>query len=135
MIALSDTTKSLIERSRNRHPFLSFLIMVNGDLHAGIIQNTTQKVVLFYDFDRIPDESKRLEFLRLADQWWWGSSQTVPVNYFIGRPFDQFQSCLIGHPKKAIHDIVGPTFSLADCYIKRIKMKRVEILRKPALAA
>jgi hypothetical protein len=106
--------------------------MQNGDLHSGVIQNTTAKMVMFYDFDRIPDEPQRREFLFLSDQWWWRSAQTVPVNFFIGRPFDQFQICLVGHPKKAIDEIIGPTFSLAEYYLKRIKMKRVEILKRSA---
>ncbi len=132
MPALSQSIQEQIERTRARHPFLSFLHMQNGDLLAGIVQNTTAKMVMFYDFDRIPDESQRRDFLLLADHWWWSSAQTVPVNFFIGRAFDQFQICLIGHPKKAIADIIGPTFCLADFYLKRIKMKRVEILKRNA---
>lgn len=128
MPALPETIQDQISHTRARHPFLTFLLMTNGSLLAGIVQNMTQKTILFYDFDRIPDESQRREFLLLADHWWWGSAQKVPVNYFIGKPFDKYQSCLVGHPKKAISEIVGPTFSLADYYIRRIKMKRIEIL-------
>ena len=127
---LSENITSKINLTQSRHPFLTFLHMQNGDLHAGIIQNTTPKIVIFYDFDRIPNESQRRDFLSFADQWWWGSAQNVPVNYFIGRPFDQFQPYLNNHPRKAIHKIIGPAFSLADFYIKRIKMKRIEILKR-----
>ena len=132
MPALPQNVQEQIARARSRHPFLSFLLMQNDDLLSGVVQNMTAKVVSFYDFDRIPDEVHRRDFLTLADQWWWGSSHTIPVNFFIGRPFDKFQSCLVGHPKKAISEIIGPTFSLADNYLKRIKMKRVEILNATA---
>lgn len=117
-----------IEASRQKHEFLSFLIFENT-VKVGIIQNETTKLIMFYDFERIHTPENKKIFLRYADEWWWGSNQQVPIDSFIGRPFDIFQPVLTGYPKKSIKEIIGPTFSLQK-YLKRIKKKKIEILNR-----
>lgn len=104
--------------------------MEDGTERLGIVQNETPKVMMFYDFDRIAEESLKREFLVYADQWWWESNQMIPINFFIGVPFDKYQHFLAGHPKKSIKEVHGPRLCLADHYIKRIKKRRVEVLSR-----
>ena len=126
---LDDNTLSSIEETRAKHEFLTFLIM-DGQIKVGIVQNETLKFVMLFDFEKIRDEESKKRFLEYADEWWWGSNQAVPVDSFIGRPFDEFQHALTGYPKKTIQQTIGPTFSLAEKYLKRVKKKRIEIINR-----
>ena len=126
---LDDNTLSRIEETRAKHEFLTFLIM-DGQIKVGIVQNETLKFVMLFDFEKIRDEKAKKRFLEHADEWWWGSNQSVPVDSFIGEPFDEFQHALTGYPKKSVKQIIGPTFSLAEKYLKRVKKKRIEIINR-----
>lgn len=130
---LDTETLKRIEETRKKYEFLTFLILEN-DIVMGIVQNETPKLVMIYQLDRIRDQKLRELFLRFGDEWWWGSNQSVPVNTFIGQRFEAFQTCLGGYPKKAITKIIGPTFNLADKYLKRVKKKRVEIINSSKAA-
>jgi len=126
---LDDNTLSRIEETRAKHEFLTFLIM-DDKIKVGIVQNETLKFIMLYDFEKIRDEEAKKRFLAYADEWWWGSNQAVPVDSFIGEPFDEFQHALTGYPKKPVKQIIGPTFSLAEKYLKRVKKKRIEIINR-----
>lgn len=117
-----------IEASRKKHEFLTFLIM-EDDIKTGVIQNETSKLIMFYDFEKILKKTNKKLFLEYADEWWWGSNQTVPIDSFIGPSFEIFQPALTGYPKKSVREIVGPTFSLQK-YLKRIKKKKIEIVNR-----
>lgn len=125
---LTSETFAMIEDTRSKHEFLTFLVMEN-DLKVGIIQNETPKLIHIFDFQKIREEALKKRFLAYADQWWWGSNQTIPVDSYIGEPFDEFYNTLTGYPKKAITQIIGPTFSLHD-HLKRVKKKKIEILNR-----
>lgn len=128
---LDDTTQKQIEETRAKHEFLTFLVMKDGDIKCGVVQNETAKMIMFFDFEKIKDEEARRRFMDFADEWWWESNQSIPIDSFIGDRFDEFQAALSGYPKKALElDPIGPTFSLADQYLKRIKKKRVDIVNR-----
>lgn len=133
---IDDHTRDKIEETRRLHEFLTFLVDENGGLRVGVVQNVTPKVVMFYDMAEIKTAEDRASFLQLADEWWWGSNQTVPVDSFLGPRFEPFRPALKGYPRRSIHEIIGPVFSLQDLYLKRVKKKRIEIIsRRTPLAA
>lgn len=133
---LNEETTARIEETRKQHAFLTFLIMGNDDIKVGVVQNENMKIIMFYDFEKIRGEDEKKAFLEMADEWWWGSNQSVPVNAFNGDRFDRFQHALKGYPKKSIQDTIGPTFSLQNQYLRRIKKKKIEIVnRRVPLAA
>jgi hypothetical protein len=124
-----------IEETRLNHPFLTFLL-VDTEIHVGVIQNETPKIVMFYDFGKIVNEEDKKRFMKYADEWWWGRNQSVPVDSFIGNRFDRFKMILVGYPKKLIQSTIGPTFSLQEKYLKRVKKKKIDIIsRKKVVAA
>jgi hypothetical protein len=125
---LDDETRNKIQETRTKHEFLTFLILVSGEVRVGIIQNENPKVIMFYDFEKIRDKTRRVTFLEYGDSWWWGSNQSLPVDSFIGEDFDIFSEALTGYPKKSIADIHGPTISLQEQYLKRVKKKKIEIV-------
>ncbi len=125
---LDEEVRSQIDDTRSKHEFLTFLVMENGDVRVGIVQNETLKMMMFYDFGKIRGEGDKREFLGIADEWWWQSNQSVPVNAYAGDRFDKFDNILRGYPKKIVKEIIGPTFSLSNKYLKRIKKRKIEII-------
>lgn len=108
---------------RSKYEFMTFLFLTDGSIAVGVIQNETQKIISIYRLDLIADPKDRDTFLKFGDEWWWGSNQSVPINSFIGPRFDQFSPYLKMHSKKILEKRIGPTFSLADKYLKRAKRK------------
>lgn len=117
-----------IKETHSKSPFLTYLIMDTGEIRLGIVQNETQRHINFYDLSKIKETPKQKKFLEYGDRWWWESGQMIPINFFIGLPFDEFQDCLTGLPKKSVEKVIGPSFSLSALYMKRIKKRRVEVL-------
>lgn len=117
-----------IEKTRLKYDFLTFLVL-EDDIIVGIVQNETPKLMMVYQLDAIRDPHHKETFLKYADEWWWESNRTVPINSFIGRRFDMFEACLKGYSKKSVLKVIGPTFNLAERYLKRIKKKRIDIMK------
>lgn len=131
---IDEDTRTKIEETRAKHEFLTFLIMETGEVKVGIIQNENMKMVMLYDFEKIREASDRKRFLEYGDEWWWGSNQSVPVDNFIGDDFDCYHAALTGYPKKSISQLIGPSFSIQEQYLKRIKKKKIEIINRPMSA-
>ena len=131
---LDSTTLAQIEETRAEHEFLTFLVLLSGEVRVGIVQNESPKMVHFYDFEKIRSSELQKKFLELGDSWWWGSNQALPVDSFIGEEFDVFGDALTGYPKKSINDMYGPTISLQEQYLKRVKKKKIEIVNRSRAA-
>lgn len=129
---VSEKVQKEIDEARSVYKFLTFLVMQNGDVKCGIIQNETQRIIMFYDIDKVPEDAKE-RFLKHADEWWWNSNLSMPIDSFIGSDFDEFRDVLTGHPKKSLAvDPIGPTFSLAKQYVTRIKKRKINLLSRKA---
>ena len=128
---IDDNTRQMIEEARAKHLFLTFFILPENGIRCGVVQNETSKLIRFFDFEKIISEDAKARFLEYADEWWWESNQAMPVDRYIGERFDEFQPTLRGFPRKALlADPIGPTFSLAAKYLKRIKKRRVDIISR-----
>ena len=53
---------------------------------------------------------------------------------YIGQDFDIFGDALTGYPKKSIEEMHGPTISLQEQYLKRVKKKKIEIVNRSQVA-
>lgn len=125
---ISLETEQQINETREKSPFLTYLLMSTGEIKVGIIQNETQRHYNFYDLSKIKEMKQQKRFMEYGDKWWWESGQLIPINFFVGKEFDEFQESLVGLPKKAVDKVIGPSFSLSALYVKRIKKRRIEIL-------
>jgi hypothetical protein len=123
---IDEQTLREIEDTRTKYEFMTF-VLLKDDIVVGIIQNETPKILMIYQFDLLKSLEEKEQFLQYGDQWWWGSNHSVPINLFIGDRFECYEYCLRGYPRKPIETIIGPTFNLADRYLKRIRKKRIEI--------
>jgi hypothetical protein len=124
---LDEYTLCCIEETRKNYEFLTFVIF-EKDIVVGIIQNETPKVLMIYQFDMIKTPEDKRIFLQYGDDWWWGSNMSIPINLFIGERFSIFESCLKGYPRKSIRELIGPTFSLSDRYLRRVRKKKIELI-------
>ena len=132
---LDSETREKIQETRAEHEFLTFLVLSSGEVRVGIIQNENPKMVMFYDYEKIRDKDHKRLFLEYGDSWWWGSNQTLPVDSFIGEDFDIFHTALTGYPKKSIEEMHGPTISLQEQYLRRVKKKKIEIVNSRQASA
>jgi hypothetical protein len=126
MILDEDILKQ-IEETRAKYEFMTFVVF-KDDIILGIVQNETPKVLMLYQFDLFHSTAEKEQFLQFGDEWWWGSNHSVPINLFIGDRFEAFEYVLRGYPRKPIEEMIGPTFSLADRYLRRVRKKRVELV-------
>lgn len=126
-MSLDEETLKEIEATRTKYEFMTFVVL-KDDIIVGIVQNETPKILMIYQFDMLKTTDEKEVFLQFGDEWWWGSNHSVPINLFIGDRFEQFEYCLRGYPKKPIEDMIGPTFSLADRYLRRVRKKKIEIV-------
>lgn len=116
-----------IETTRQKYEFMTFVVM-KDDIIVGIVQNETPKLLMIYQFDIIRSTEEKEIFLQFGDDWWWGSNHNIPINLFIGDRFEQFDYTLRGYPRKPIEELIGPTFNLAERYLRRVRKKRIEIV-------
>lgn len=117
----------LIESTRTKYEFMTFVVL-KDDIVVGIVQNETPKILMVYQFDLLKTTQEKELFLQYGDAWWWGSNHSVPINLFIGDRFEPFEYCLRGYPRKPIEKLIGPTFSLTERYLRRVRKKKIEIV-------
>lgn len=124
---LDEETQKNINELRTKYEFLTF-VFFKDDMVYGIVQNETPKILMIYEFGLLRSPEEQARFLQFGDEWWWGSNHSVPVNLFIGDRFEAFDYALRGYPRKPIEAMIGPTFSLADRYLRRVRKKRIEVV-------
>jgi hypothetical protein len=128
---IDEQTLQDIEDTRMKYEFMTFIVM-KDDVVVGIVQNETPKILMIYQFDMLRTSDEREQFLQFGDEWWWGSNHSIPINRFIGDRFERFEYVLKGYPRKPIEEVIGPTFSLAERYLRRVRKKKIEVvIQKP----
>lgn len=125
---------SKIEGIRKKHEFLTFMIIKDSDeWRCGVVQNSNNRFITFYDMAKIVDRDAQSRFMKHADTWWWQSGQVIPIDFFIGKEFLEFQHALCTLPRKSIEgDPIGPTYSITEHYLKRVKKRRVDLVTRRA---
>lgn len=129
---ISQELQERIDETRARHEFLTFLILQeNDEWKCGIVQNSSNRFITFYDLARIRDEKAQARFFVHADRWWWESGMALPIDAFIGRPFDEFQDALTTISRKTLQvEPIGPAYSITDHYLKRVKKRRIDLVNR-----
>ena len=76
-----------------KYPFITLCIYANEE-YVGIVQNRDDTVTTIYDFGAVQDYNNKLEFLELANTWWWESNRLVPINMFLKEEWNIFKPYL-----------------------------------------
>jgi hypothetical protein len=112
-----------------KFPFLSG---IRYQLHEyiGIIQNSDEKVISFYDYESIRTPEEKLKFLEHGETWWWESNRLLPINIFLQGQMIPFRYCIKTIVNKDVEIMFGSCTSLNNIVKKRIKKRQIQLVRK-----
>lgn len=118
-----------IEEIKEKFPFLSGLKCQSRE-YIGIIQNSDDKIISFYDYESIKTVDEKKLFLEYGEIWWWESKRTLPINIFMQGQMLPFRYCLKTIMNKDVEIIFGPVTSLNNIIKKRIKKRQIQLIRR-----
>ncbi len=117
-----------IEEIKSNFPFISGL--KHGEKsYIGIIQNSDEKVVTFYDLSSVKNDEDMKELLEHGENWWWASNRIIPINIFLNQEMKKFRYCLKTMNLKDTEVAFGPITSLNNILKKRIKRRQIQLVR------
>jgi hypothetical protein len=114
---------------KDKFPFLSGL-RCQAREYIGIIQNSDDKIISFYDYETIRCKEEKLLFLDLGDVWWNESNRLLPINIFLQGQMQQFRYCMKTVVNKDVEIIFGTLTSLNNIMKKRIKKRQIQLIRR-----
>jgi hypothetical protein len=119
----------LFEKIAERYPFITFCTYASNE-YVGVIQNRDDQITTIYDFGGIVHEVQKRDFLELANQWWWESNRSIPINIFLKKDWEQFKPYLKTFVNKDLDIILGPATSLQELSRKKIKRRSITLVRR-----
>jgi len=118
-----------LDEIKEKFPFLS-LLKYNDQEFIGIIQNSSDKIISFYDYNSIITSDQKKLFLEHGDCWWNESNRLLPINIFLRGEMRGFRYCIKTVINKDVEIIFGPVTSLTNIMRKRIKKRQIQLVRK-----
>jgi hypothetical protein len=112
-----------------KFPFLTGIKYMQAE-HVGIVVNSDNQLLSFYDIDSVHGVEQKRLLLELGDEWWWGSNRQLPIDVFLRTEMKPFRYCLKTFMMKDVEILFGPTVSLQDLIKKRIKRRSIQLVRK-----
>jgi hypothetical protein len=119
----------LFEKIAERYPFITFCTYASNE-YVGVVQNRDDQITTIYDFGGIVHEVQKRDFLELANQWWWESNRSIPINIFLKQDWEQFRPYLKTFVNKDLDIILGPATSLQELSRKKIKRRSITLVRR-----
>ena len=119
----------LFEKIAERYPFITFCTYAENE-YVGVIQNRDDQITTIYDFGGIVNDQLKRDFLELANQWWWESNRSIPINIFLKQDWEQFRPYLKTFINKDLQILLGPSTSLAELSRKKIKRRSITLVRR-----
>lgn len=117
------------EEIKDKFPFISGLRCQTQE-YIGIIQNSDDKIISFYDYEVIRSKEEKLLFLELGDIWWSESNRLLPINIFLQGQMQPFRYCMKTIVNKDVEIMFGSLTSLNNIMKKRIKKRQIQLLRR-----
>ena len=114
---------------KEKFPFLTGLRCKNHE-YIGIIQNSDDKIISFYDYESIRSPEEKLLFIEHGETWWWESNRLLPINIFLQGQMQSFRYCMKTVVNKDVEIMFGPVTSLNNIMKKRIKKRQIQLIRK-----
>ena len=118
-----------LEEIKEKFPFLSGL-RVQTHEYIGIIQNSDDKIISFYDYESIRSPEEKVIFLEHGETWWWESNRLLPINIFLQGQMQQFRYCMKTVVNKDVEIMFGSITSLNNIMKKRIKKLQIQLIRR-----
>ncbi len=118
-----------LNQIQEKFPFLTGIRCQNHEF-IGIIQNSDDKIISFYDYESIRTPEEKRLFLELGETWWWESNRLLPINIFLQGQMTPFRYCLKTLVNKDVEIMFGSMTSLNNIMKKRIKKRQIQLIRK-----
>ena len=119
-----------LEEIKIKFPFLTGIRCQNREF-IGIIQNSDDKIISFYDYESIRTPAEKIQFLEHGEIWWWESNRLLPINIFLQGQMQSFRYCMKTVVNKDVEIMFGSVTSLDNIMKKRIKKRQIQLFRKP----
>ena len=120
---------NIFEKLTEKYPFITLCVYANAE-YVGIVQNRDDTVTTIYDFGSMQTPGEKLEFLELANTWWWESNRSIPINIFLRKDWEKFRGTLRTFVNKDLEILHGPVCSLLDIARKKTKRKSITLVRR-----
>jgi hypothetical protein len=120
---------TIFDKLAEKYPFITLCSYANAE-YVGIIQNRDDSVTTIYDFGSVVDQQDKMLFLELANQWWWESNRSIPINIFLKHTWSEFRYSLVTLNVKDIKEQQGHVVCLANLANKRTKRRVVQLVRR-----
>lgn len=120
---------TIFDKLAEKYPFITLCSYANAE-YVGIIQNRDETVTTIYDFGAVTDQQDKILFLELANQWWWESNRSIPINIFLRKDWNRFRFTLRTFSNKDLEILHGPVCSLMDIARKKSKRKSITLVRR-----
>ncbi len=120
---------TIFDKLAEKYPFITLCSYANAE-YVGIIQNRDDSVTTIYDFGSVVDQQDKMLFLELANQWWWESNRSIPINIFLRQDWDKFRFTLRTFSNKDLEVLHGPVCSLMDIARKKSKRESITLVRR-----
>jgi len=117
------------EEIKEKFPFLSG-IRCQSTEYIGIIQNSDDKIISFYDYESIRTAEEKIVFLEQGEIWWWESNRLLPINIFLQGQMQPFKYCMRTIVNKDVEIMFGSVTSLNNIMKKRIKKRQIQLIRR-----
>ncbi|HEY6436518.1 MAG TPA: hypothetical protein VIY47_08010 [Ignavibacteriaceae bacterium] len=118
-----------LDEIKEKFPFLTGIRFQNHE-YIGIIQNSDDKIISFYDYEVIRSPEEKILFLENGETWWWESNRLLPINIFLQGQMLQFRYCMKTIVNKDVEIMFGSCTSLNNIMKKRIKKRQIQLIRK-----
>lgn len=117
-----------IEQIEQDFPFLALLRYLDSE-YIGIISNSNEKTITFYNFDHLKSKEERQFFLELGNIWWWESNRKIPINIFMQGEMKPFNYAI--NTFSAKHTVITFGYSVSLCsLLRKTKKKTIQLVRK-----
>lgn len=126
---LSTSMDNKVKEFLERFPFMSLVRYGDQEL-VGIIQNSDQTVVTMYVYNLLKDETDKMLFVEMGEEWWWGSNRLLPINIVLKEPMRRFAYILKTYSTKDFEMLHGYQTSLTNVITKRTKRRQISLVRK-----
>jgi len=118
-----------VEEIKDKFPFISGIRHQTVE-YIGIIQNSDDRIISFYDYETIKTTAEKKLFLKLGETWWWESNRILPINIFLQGQMIPFRYCLKTIVNKDVEILFGHVCSLNNIMKKRIKKRQIQLIRR-----
>ena len=119
----------IFQKLAEKYPFITLCVYASEE-YVGIVQNRDDVVTTIYDFGAVLRQEDKIEFLELANTWWWESNHSIPINIFLRHDWEKFRPTLRTFSNKDLEILHGPACSLLDISRKKSKRKSITLVRR-----